>query len=46
MPEIRERIMSVGTEPLGTTPEQFAAQIRSDMAKWSKVARAANIRAD
>ncbi|MGC2519087.1 MAG: tripartite tricarboxylate transporter substrate-binding protein, partial [Burkholderiales bacterium] len=44
LPDIREYIMSVGTEPLGNSPEEFAAQIRSDLVKWSKVARAANIR--
>lgn len=43
LPEIRDRITSVGTEPLGNTPEEFAQQIRNDMAKWKKVAQAANI---
>ena len=45
LPEISERIKSVGAEPLGNTPEEFAAQIRGDIARWSKVAREANIRA-
>ena len=45
-PEVRDRIKSFGTEPLGNTPEEFAAQIRSDIVKWAKVARAANVRAD
>jgi tripartite-type tricarboxylate transporter receptor subunit TctC len=44
LPEVRERILSVGTEPVGNTPEEFAAQIRSDIAKWSKVAREARMR--
>ncbi|HKA42407.1 MAG TPA: tripartite tricarboxylate transporter substrate binding protein [Burkholderiales bacterium] len=46
VPEIRDRITSVGTEPLGNSPEEFAAQIRNDLVKWGKVARAANIRAE
>jgi tripartite-type tricarboxylate transporter receptor subunit TctC len=34
------------SEPGGNTPEEFAAQIRSDIVKWAKVARTANVRAD
>lgn len=45
-PEVRERFESFGTEPVGNTPEAFAAQIRGDIVKWRKVARAANIRAE
>jgi tripartite-type tricarboxylate transporter receptor subunit TctC len=44
--EVRERFVSFGTEPVGNTPEAFAAQIKGDVAKWARVARAANIRAD
>ena len=43
-PDIRERITSVGTDPLGNTPEEFAAQIRNDMTKWAKVARGEDTR--
>jgi Uncharacterized protein conserved in bacteria len=42
-PDMRERLAAVGTEPVGNTPEEFAAQIRSDIVKWAKVAKAANI---
>ena len=45
-PDLRESYAAMGTEPRSTTPEQFAAQIRSDIDKWSKIAREANIRAD
>ena len=45
-PEIRDSIKSVGTEPLGNTPDEFATQIRNDLAKWGKVARAANMRVE
>ena len=45
-PEVRERFESFGTDPIGSTPEALATQIKSDLAKWEKVARAANIRAD
>jgi tripartite-type tricarboxylate transporter receptor subunit TctC len=44
--EVRERFQSFGSEPLGSSPEEFAAQIKSDIAKWAKVAKTANVRAD
>lgn len=45
-PEVRDRIVSFGAETVGNTPDEFAAQIRSDIAKWAKVTRTANIRAE
>ena len=45
-PEMRERFESAGAEPVGNSPEEFAAQIRADIEKWGKVVRAADIRAD
>jgi tripartite-type tricarboxylate transporter receptor subunit TctC len=41
---VRDRYMALGIEPVGSTPEQFADQIRTDLARWEKVVRAANIR--
>ena len=45
-PDIRERIVTLGGEPGGNTPAEFAAIVRSDIAKWKGVAKAANIVAD
>ena len=45
-PELRARIDSLGAEPVGNTPPQFAAVIRADIAKWRKVVADANIRVD
>jgi hypothetical protein len=41
--EMKEKLASDGAEPEGSTPEAFAALIKSELAKWAKVARAANI---
>jgi tripartite-type tricarboxylate transporter receptor subunit TctC len=41
---VHERYVALGIEPVGSTPEQFADQIRTDLARWEKVVRAANIR--
>ena len=42
--EIREKLLAQGGIPLGGTPEQMAEQIRSDVVKWGKVVRAANVK--
>jgi tripartite-type tricarboxylate transporter receptor subunit TctC len=42
--DIRERLATLGAEPLGGTSEDVAARLRGDLAKWSEVIRAANIR--
>jgi tripartite-type tricarboxylate transporter receptor subunit TctC len=45
-PDIRERIATLGGEPVGNAPEAFAAIVRDDIAKWKRVAKAASITAD
>jgi len=44
--DVKERLDATGLEPIGTTPEQFGAYIRSEVAKWAKVVKAAGVRAD
>ena len=41
--EIKNRLPSLGIEASTTTPEEFAAYLRADVAKWAKVAREANV---
>jgi tripartite-type tricarboxylate transporter receptor subunit TctC len=41
--DVRERLAADGAEPVGNTPEQFAAFIRAEIDKWAKVAKAAGI---
>jgi tripartite-type tricarboxylate transporter receptor subunit TctC len=43
-PEFRERLAGQGFEPVGSSPEEFRAAIRSEIAKWGKVVRDAGIR--
>jgi tripartite-type tricarboxylate transporter receptor subunit TctC len=45
-PEVVERLAQDGAEPVGSTPAEFAAMIKSEMEKWAKVAQAANIQAE
>jgi tripartite-type tricarboxylate transporter receptor subunit TctC len=42
-PEIRQRFINDGADPVGNSPEEFAKSIRSELAKWAKVARSAGI---
>jgi tripartite-type tricarboxylate transporter receptor subunit TctC len=42
-PDFQERLAALGFEPVANTPAQFAAWIRTEVAKWAKVIRDANI---
>jgi tripartite-type tricarboxylate transporter receptor subunit TctC len=45
LPEMKERLSTLGFDAVGSSPEEFAAQMTLEMEKWAKVIRAANIRA-
>ncbi len=44
--DVKERLSADGSEPVGNTPEQFGAHIKSEVAKWAKVVKAAGISAE
>jgi len=46
MADVRAKLTDLGFDAIGGSPDQFAALIRSEMAKWSKVIKAAGIRLD
>lgn len=45
-PQMRERFSAMGADPVGGPPEQFAAFLKSEMAKWAKLVKAAGIHAE
>jgi tripartite-type tricarboxylate transporter receptor subunit TctC len=45
-PEMKERLGAAGIEPMTTTPEQFAAFIKSETARYAKVIKDAGIKAE
>lgn len=45
-PDIRARLLADGTEPIGSTPEVFAAFLKAETQKWAKVIKSAGIRPD
>ncbi len=42
-PEVRARMSLEGAEPVGSAPDQFAARVQSEIAKWAKVMKDAGI---
>ena len=40
---MKERIKTLGYDMIASTPEEFGAQMQSDVARWSEVVRRANI---
>jgi tripartite-type tricarboxylate transporter receptor subunit TctC len=44
LPDVRQRFVSDGADPVGNSPEEFAKYLRSELDKWAKVARAAGIK--
>lgn len=45
-PEMRERLLAMGAEPVGGTPEEFKAVIDRDIAKWKPLAQKVGIKVD
>lgn len=45
-PDIRERFVSMGADPVGNTPEEFGTYIRSETAKWGELVKSSGIKAD
>ena len=46
LPEIRERYLKGGFEPVANKPDEFAQQVKADLARWNKLVKEANIRVD
>ena len=45
-PDIREKLVASGSDPVGSTPAEFSAHVKAELARWGKVVRENNIRAD
>ena len=46
IPDVKERLESLGFVPVANTPQEFDQRLKTEMEKWGKVVRDANIRAD
>jgi tripartite-type tricarboxylate transporter receptor subunit TctC len=45
-PDTREKLKAIGMDPGGLAPEQLAAMIKADLAKYAKIVKAANIKSE
>ena len=46
MPDVKERLVALGAEPVGDTPEQFSAYVKSEVAKWSDIVKKSGAKVD
>jgi tripartite-type tricarboxylate transporter receptor subunit TctC len=45
-PEVRDRLLKLGAEPMGSSPEEFGHFFRNEVARWGKVVREAKVQID
>ena len=45
-PDVKERLATLGFQPVANTPEDYAAYIRTEIPKWGKIIKTASIRID
>jgi tripartite-type tricarboxylate transporter receptor subunit TctC len=46
LPDIREKLLAQGMDPIGSRPEQLTATIKSEMEKWARIVRVSGARAE
>jgi tripartite-type tricarboxylate transporter receptor subunit TctC len=46
LPDVKERLPTLGFEPIGSAPEEFDAQIKMEVDRWAKIVRDANIKSE
>jgi tripartite-type tricarboxylate transporter receptor subunit TctC len=46
LPDVKDKLAALGFEPVGNSPDEFAAQIKRELPKWAQVVKAANIKAE
>ena len=45
-PDLRERLIAQGADPVGNSPEQYTAFVQAEISKWAKVIKAAGIKGE
>jgi tripartite-type tricarboxylate transporter receptor subunit TctC len=46
VPEVKERMLSYGMEPVTNSPEAFAVYVQSEISKWARVIKASGAKAN
>jgi tripartite-type tricarboxylate transporter receptor subunit TctC len=45
-PDMKKRLLEQGAEPVGSTPEEFSAMLKDDVARWAEVVKVSGARAE
>lgn len=45
-PEVSERLLALGLEPVGSTPDELASRVAEDIGRWAPIVKASGFRAD
>ena len=45
-PDIRQKLLDQGAEPVGSTPDEFGVLLREEVAKWRDVVKAAGLKVE
>ncbi len=46
MPDVREKLVGLGAEPVGNTPEEFSALVKTEVVKWADVVKKSGAKVD
>jgi len=46
LPDVRERLLALGAEPVGNSPEEFAAHMKAERELWGKLIKQIGLRLD
>ena len=46
LPDVKERLIQQGADPVGDTPEEFQKYIQAEAAKWGRLIKSLNLRID
>lgn len=46
LPEVRERLLAIGAEPVGSSPEAFSKFVKAEMAKWGGIVKRLDLKLD
>ena len=46
MPDVKEKLIALGAEPVGNTSEEFAALVKTEVVKWAEVVKKSGAKVD
>jgi len=46
LPDVKERLVGLGAEPVGNSSEEFSAMVRGEVVKWADVVKKSGAKVD